>query len=508
MGDRYSVIIFPEGTRGRARKSCCFKSGLYYLCRAKPGIRLFRAYLESLNRTLPKGEYLPVPFVSRLNFGTAAQLQSLFTCSLYNHSYTCPVDRRRSLVRHHRSNGALRAALAAVFAISFSACGGTGNPPASGVRLSATQSLPAAESPFRAQTGARRAVGLGPVVKTALGGQIFGWDINENGNDGLLTEAVTEPSGGITSAVETFDQTTAKITKIVAKQRSKSGNHELVVAAIVANDVGLIDDERDQHHVRQDIFHLMAPVTGGKLTGLWTPPHDRNLLIESVADQQSNPLVPILAYINQIGGGPEVLVSDVANDTFKPTLKFPPHQIFSGYYIVAEDVTLQEAIVPVLTASSSTAFVVFNIANGKVTKFRGVNEESGAAEGIAIDSTTDTMCITTHDNYSVEFYNLKTHKGISEQLPGAVGQLEDGAAITADPVNHLFLVTQPVSSVSPSGGSTIYVYDENGTLDETINGFSFSNVSSAFFERVEVNATQRTGYVNGPSGNELQGFSY
>jgi hypothetical protein len=46
-----------------------FKSGLYYLCHEKPGLRLVPAYLNNLNRILPKGEFLPVPFISRLTFG-------------------------------------------------------------------------------------------------------------------------------------------------------------------------------------------------------------------------------------------------------------------------------------------------------------------------------------------------------------------------------------------------------------------------------------------------------
>lgn len=108
----------------------------------------------------------------------------------------------------------------------------------------------------------------------------------------------------------------------------------------------------------------------------------------------------------------------------------------------------------------------------------------------------------------MEFYDLKTRKGTWETLPGANGELTSGAAIAADSVNHLFLVTQPVSSVAPSGGSTIFVCSENGTLEETLNGFSFSNTFSAVFERVEVNPSQRTGYANGPSANELQSFTY
>jgi 1-acyl-sn-glycerol-3-phosphate acyltransferase len=69
MGDNESLILFPEGTRGTGEEVAGFKSGLYYLCQQRPGLRLIPAYLENLNRILPKGEFLPVPFISSLTFG-------------------------------------------------------------------------------------------------------------------------------------------------------------------------------------------------------------------------------------------------------------------------------------------------------------------------------------------------------------------------------------------------------------------------------------------------------
>jgi 1-acyl-sn-glycerol-3-phosphate acyltransferase len=69
MGERYSIIIFPEGTRGDGEVVAPFKSGLYHLCQRKPQIQLVPVYMENLNRILPKGEFLPVPFISRVNFG-------------------------------------------------------------------------------------------------------------------------------------------------------------------------------------------------------------------------------------------------------------------------------------------------------------------------------------------------------------------------------------------------------------------------------------------------------
>ncbi len=75
MGERYSLIIFPEGTRGTGEAIGPFKSGLYYLCMRKPQLALIPAYIENLNRILPKGEFLPVPFISRVTFGAASCIE-------------------------------------------------------------------------------------------------------------------------------------------------------------------------------------------------------------------------------------------------------------------------------------------------------------------------------------------------------------------------------------------------------------------------------------------------
>lgn len=207
----------------------------------------------------------------------------------------------KSLVKHRRLRAALQVLATAVFGTSLSACAGSGGSP--GVDMSSGAS--AMQSADTAPVALRRAIGLGPVVQTALGGAIFGWDINENGNDGVLAEAVTKPSGGIISAIETFDQTTGKIVKIVAKQKNTSGNHELVALGVVANDVGLIDDERDSGSGRHDIFHLMAPVAGGKFTGTWNPPHDRCSVAPARSSRSRHPVrkaCPITSRITPAAG--------------------------------------------------------------------------------------------------------------------------------------------------------------------------------------------------------------
>jgi 1-acyl-sn-glycerol-3-phosphate acyltransferase len=68
-----SLIIFPEGTRGRGDEVGAFKSGLYYLWSKRPDVQFVPVYLANLNRVLPKGEVLPVPFISRVAFGPPLQ---------------------------------------------------------------------------------------------------------------------------------------------------------------------------------------------------------------------------------------------------------------------------------------------------------------------------------------------------------------------------------------------------------------------------------------------------
>jgi 1-acyl-sn-glycerol-3-phosphate acyltransferase len=74
MEESESLILFPEGTRGTGETIAPFRSGLYYLAKRKPEVELVPAYLENLNRILPKGEVLPVPLISMLTFGAPLRI--------------------------------------------------------------------------------------------------------------------------------------------------------------------------------------------------------------------------------------------------------------------------------------------------------------------------------------------------------------------------------------------------------------------------------------------------
>jgi 1-acyl-sn-glycerol-3-phosphate acyltransferase len=71
-----SLILFPEGTRNTtAAPLLPFKSGLYRLARACPGVELVPVWIDNLNRVMPKGEFVPVPLLCTVTFGAPLALQ-------------------------------------------------------------------------------------------------------------------------------------------------------------------------------------------------------------------------------------------------------------------------------------------------------------------------------------------------------------------------------------------------------------------------------------------------
>lgn len=70
-----SLIIFPEGQRNSSEATLLpFKSGLYHLAKARPGVDLVPVWIANLNRVMPKGEIIPVPLICTLTFGAPLHL--------------------------------------------------------------------------------------------------------------------------------------------------------------------------------------------------------------------------------------------------------------------------------------------------------------------------------------------------------------------------------------------------------------------------------------------------
>lgn len=70
-----SLIIFPEGTRGSGEQIGEFRSGVAHLLEKLPGVPVVPAYLVNMGRSLPKGEFIPVPFFCEIRIGGPLVLQ-------------------------------------------------------------------------------------------------------------------------------------------------------------------------------------------------------------------------------------------------------------------------------------------------------------------------------------------------------------------------------------------------------------------------------------------------
>ena len=70
-----SIILFPEGTRGHTGEPQAFKSGLYNLARQFPQVVLVPAWINNVQRLMPKGEVVPVPMLCSVTFGEPISLQ-------------------------------------------------------------------------------------------------------------------------------------------------------------------------------------------------------------------------------------------------------------------------------------------------------------------------------------------------------------------------------------------------------------------------------------------------
>jgi len=75
LGRDHSLIIFPEGSRSLTGEIGAFKSGIYHLAKRRPDVEFVPVLIDNLSRILPKGEFLAVPLLSSVSFGTPMQLK-------------------------------------------------------------------------------------------------------------------------------------------------------------------------------------------------------------------------------------------------------------------------------------------------------------------------------------------------------------------------------------------------------------------------------------------------
>ena len=115
-----------------------------------------------------------------------------------------------------------KCALTACAAAALAACSGGASAPLLAPVTSLTPSSSLAAH-------AKQSVGLGKLLTTKNGGQVFGFDIDRSGRDGVLATAYD---------VETFDQNSGTITKSFPKKLPPGTSYK--VDAIFSGDVALV----------------------------------------------------------------------------------------------------------------------------------------------------------------------------------------------------------------------------------------------------------------------------
>src|ERR1700726_582126 len=183
------------------------------------------------------------------------------------------------------------------------------------------------------------------IVHSKFGGQIFGFDIDQNGTEGVLSEAKVQNNGTVLAAVETFSQSSGKILKVVSETQTED---DFITLGVVGTSVGLVEHE----HVRgirvvSRTFNTMNPLSSNKNTGVWTPPIGTQHLImpAGVSRSQGVTNVAVFAYDNSGNFIPWVFSSNVAANTFGPVVDITDSNNFGSVPPpIAYDSTTNQAI--------------------------------------------------------------------------------------------------------------------------------------------------------------------
>ena len=356
--------------------------------------------------------------------------------------------------------------------------------------------------------------GNGVTVQGRFGGDIFGFDIDPNGDEGLLCEAVFNSDGTVHTAIETFDQTTGEIIAVV-KESTKSSD-DFVTLGVVGRSIGIVEQEHSKrlfHVLRR--YWLLNPLESNQLNGRWTPALDHRHIINQITRTQAdNDEVAVLAIDTNIPPTPLVFTSHVAANTFSAffpitdpifTAKEPP---LIAYDDVRHQVILGHSFPSEFTLPPRIGFL--DLATGDFRQIIG--KGFGAINGVAVDTADGVLCTDTHADSGVQFYDVNTRTLlVAKLLPGAQPNTltAAGGDIAFDPINKLFLIAQRFADGLLNNGSCIQVYDILGQYVETVYGLVFQDGFNVFPTHIALNPSRRLGFINGPNLNDsLQAFTY
>jgi hypothetical protein len=359
-------------------------------------------------------------------------------------------------------------------------------------------------TPSGAKAGLRGSGGLGRVLTTKNGGQIFGFAIDVHGKDGILATATD---------IETFNANSGRILASFPTETPPGTTYSLdgIFTGGVALVTRYVVPSGKIFAARH--YDLIDPFTARRFTGKWKPPL-RDVNVEQAGPNQSVATTALFAIELKHQDLPVLIVSNVQENIFGKVIGLDPSSFALGDQPqLAQDTATHQAVLATSpdggrVGGEAPVNLLVDLRTGAQKQFNGLNNGpfgSGFVNGLAVDSRTGIAATTTELNAQVELYDLAKQTGTAVQLPctGDASQDNSGAGVANDSVNGFFLVTDPVYC-DGSAGSAIVVYDEKGNLIETITGFTFQAGESP----PVIDPKSRIGWVSGAAPDQLQQFSY
>ncbi|HWB27405.1 MAG TPA: lysophospholipid acyltransferase family protein [Chitinophagaceae bacterium] len=76
LDEGYSLILFPEGTRGEPEKLQPLKPGIGIILSKRPHIKYVPVFMNGMGKAMPKGDNLIVPYTAKLVYGKPTEIKS------------------------------------------------------------------------------------------------------------------------------------------------------------------------------------------------------------------------------------------------------------------------------------------------------------------------------------------------------------------------------------------------------------------------------------------------
>lgn len=77
IDEGYSLILFPEGTRGKPEQMGNIKSGIARILSQRPQVKYVPVFMTGMGHSLPKGELIILPYKSSIFYGMPTLAKSM-----------------------------------------------------------------------------------------------------------------------------------------------------------------------------------------------------------------------------------------------------------------------------------------------------------------------------------------------------------------------------------------------------------------------------------------------